>query len=575
VLKRGLPYAAVAVVLVFPAFAGARAVLAPGVSYDREIMFSGGRPVILHVVTTPPPSDLYRLRPVLSHGTVLGRQSVPGMQRRSTTQATTVGVNGDYFNLRSGRSSGVFLRDGIVFSPPGTHRRALAVAPGGSLVVDEFRFTGSWQAGMGARHPLRTINLPLKPGPGVALYTRAWGSRTPRAQGSVELVFTSFPKSALNTDLVGIVARVARGGRTAIPRAGAVLQARGTWRGTMLAGAPAGASVTVRLGMNGLPDGALDAIGGGPLLVRDGVPVKQAGEFFSASQLFSRQPRTAVGQLADGRLVFVVADGRSTSSFGLTNWAMARVMADLGAVTAIGFDGGGSSTLAFDGEVLNSPSDGRPRPVSNGLFLFYYGIYSPAVTSPVLSPNGDGVGDSKIVAAKVVRRSQIDLQLVRPDGSVAWHRQDEVGPSWLSRVLSNPAMPEGAWRWVVEATEIESGQVTGMERIFRVNKTLGHLRLSSPRLTLRPHRRAIVSASVVLTRRSRVSVDLLGADGKVRRVLFAGERDAGRHVWRWNGRNAAGRVVQPGTFVIRVTARNAVGTVALRQAVNVVRLTRR
>ena len=343
----------------------------------------------------------------------------------------------------------------------------------------------------------------------------------------------------------------------------------------MLAGAPAGASVTVRLGMNGLPDGALDAIGGGPLLVRDGVPVKQAGEFFSASQLFSRQPRTAVGQLADGSLVFVVADGRSTSSFGLTNWAMARVMADLGAVTAIGFDGGGSSTLAFDGEVLNSPSDGRPRPVSNGLFLFYYGIYSPAVTSPVLSPNGDGVGDSKIVAAKVVRRSQIDLQLVRPDGSVAWHRQDEVGPSWLSRVLSNPAMPEGAWRWVVEATEIESGQVTGMERIFRVNKTLGHLRLSSPRLTLRPHRRAIVSASVVLTRRSRVSVDLLGADGKVRRVLFAGERDAGRHVWRWNGRNAAGRVVQPGTFVIRVTARNAVGTVALRQAVNVVRLTRR
>jgi len=136
-------------------------------------------------------------------------------------------------------------------------------------------------------------------------------------------------------------------------------------------------------------------------------------------------------------------------------------------------------------------------------------------------------------------------------------------------------MPEGAWRWIVEATDVESRQVTGMERIFRVNKTLGHLRLSSPRLTLRPHRRAVLSASVVLTRRSRVSVDLLGADGRVRRVLFAGEQDAGGHVWRWNGRNAAGRVVQPGTFVIRVTARNAVGTVALRQAVNVVRLTRR
>ena len=248
------------------------------------------------------------------------------MQQRSTMQATTVGVNGDYFNLRSGRSSGVFLRDGILSSPPGTHRRALAIA-GSSLVVDELRFAGSWQPGTGARHPLRTINMPLKPGPGVALYTPAWGSRTPRVQGSVELVFTSFPKSALNTDLVGIVARVARGGRTAIPRAGAVLQAGARGAERCSPGRRPGTSVTVRLGMNGLPDGALDAIGGGPLLVRDGVPVKQAGEFFSASQLFSRQPRTAVGQLADGSLIFVVADGRSTSSYGLTNWALARVMA--------------------------------------------------------------------------------------------------------------------------------------------------------------------------------------------------------------------------------------------------------
>ncbi len=547
----------------------------PGVTYERQLVFSGGRPVVLYVVRTPPPSDLYRLRPVLSHGTVLGRQTVPGMQRRAATQATTVGVNGDYFTLKSGRSSGVFMRDGVVASPPGTHRSAIALAPGGILVVDEFRFTGSWRAGASPAHRLKTINRPLNDPPGVALFTPAWGSRTPRAQGSVELVFTSFPRAALKADLAGVVAEVARGGRTPIPRGGAVLQARGIWRAAMLAEAPVGTPVIVRMGLTRLPAGALDAIGGGPVLVRDGLPVRQSGEFFSAVQLFARQPRTAIGQLADGSLLFVVADGRSTWSYGLTNWAMAQAMAGLGAVTAMGFDGGGSSTIAFDGEVLNTPSDGRPRRVANGLFLFYYGIYAPAVPQPVLSPNGDGVGDSKIVRAKVVRRSQIRLQLLRPDGSVAWSREGEVGPGWVSRALSSPAMPEGAWRWVVEATDAESGRQSRMERIFRVNKTLGHLRLSSSRMLVKPRKGGRVGASVVLTRHANLSVAVIGADGRVRRVLFEGVREPGKHVWRWDGRTAAGRVVQAGTFVIRITATNAVGKVALHDTVRVLRPARR
>ncbi len=135
--------------------------------------------------------------------------------------------------------------------------------------------------------------------------------------------------------------------------------------------------MTVRLQVEGLPDGALDAIGGGPVLVRDGLPVRQADELFTLGQIARRHPRTAIGQLADGGLLFVVADGRSSWSYGLTMWALARVMADLGAVTAMGLDGGGSSTISFDGQVLNRPSDGRPRRVANGLFLFYYGIYAP------------------------------------------------------------------------------------------------------------------------------------------------------------------------------------------------------
>ena len=92
------------------------------------------------------------------------------------------------------------------------------------------------------------------------------------------------------------------------------------------------------------------AVGGGPVLVRDGGPVFRSFEAFGAEHLLPRNPRTAVGQLADGRIVLVVTDGRQPGySVGMTNFELAQTMVRLGAVRASGLDAGGSSTLAFEG----------------------------------------------------------------------------------------------------------------------------------------------------------------------------------------------------------------------------------
>ena len=77
-----------------------------------------------------------------------------------------------------------------------------------------------------------------------------------------------------------------------------------------------------------------------------------------------------------------------------------------------------------------------------------------------------------------------------------------------------------------------------------------------------------------LTRRARLYVVVLGADGRIRRVLFSGESGPARHRWRWNGRTGSGAVVRTGIFAIRVTARNALGAVVLRRSVRVLRTTR-
>jgi hypothetical protein len=571
VLKRGLLPAAIAALLASPALAGAATTLVPGVTYDRQTRMIRGQPVVLHVVRAPRHGGLHQLRPVLSHNTVLGHQTVPGMQARLRPWSTTVGVNGDFFNTASGSPSGAFLRDGVLSARPNPRRSALAIAFDGRLLVERFRFAGSWKAGDLAAHPLREVNHVIDQPPGVSLFTRTYGAPTPRVRGAVELVLSGFPRSLLNGWLSGRVTAVRRHGGTRVPPGGAVLQARGFWRTTMRQEAPVGTDVTVRLRMLDLPDDSADAIGGGPELVRNGVPVRQADELFTLSQLVPRHPRTAVGQLADGRILLVVADGRSRRSLGLTNWDMARTMANLGAVTAMGFDGGGSTTLSFDGRVLNRPSDGSARRVSNGLMLQYYGIYAPRLPRSLLTPNRDGVSDTTVAAAKVVRRSSVVLTLLRPNRTVAWRFQGVRDRGVLRHVVGVPGMAEGTWRWVARATETQSGRTSRMERRFRVNRTLGHLRLSKTRMRVVAGRGGRLGISAVLTRRSNVEVSVRSASGRVVRVLHRGEIRSGRHAWRWGGRNASRTVVGSGTYTVRVTARNTLGAVALAKSVRVVR----
>src|SRR5206468_5373994 len=137
-------------------------------------------------------------------------------------------------------------------------------------------------------------------------------------------------------------------------------------------------------------EGVSQALGGGPALVRDGKPVFRSLELFTTDQLQVRNPRTAVGQLADGRYLFLVVDGRRPGySTGMTNFELAQTMVRLGAVRASALDAGGSSTMAFDGSVLNRPSDSTgEREVAESLSVFYYGAYAPPVAPEVLSPNG-------------------------------------------------------------------------------------------------------------------------------------------------------------------------------------------
>ncbi len=71
-------------------------------------------------------------------------------------------------------------------------------------------------------------------------------------------------------------------------------------------------------------------------------------------------PRTAIGIIDNLHYVMVVSDGRTSASTGLTLYQLATFMKELGVTTAYNLDGGGSSTLYFNGSVVNNPTtDGK------------------------------------------------------------------------------------------------------------------------------------------------------------------------------------------------------------------------
>ncbi len=543
--------------------------LMPGVTYSRDVERIRGRQVVVHVVTTPKPGGLYRLVPVLSQDSITGVETVSSMQERLSKEATLVGVNGDLFNWSLGYPSGVFMRDGVLHGRPNANRSSLGIGADGILRLARVGFAGSFAVGDGGREPLRQLNRPLD-GTASGLFTPAWGAATPRTKGAVDVVVSGFPASVPNADLGGQIVEVRRGGGTPIPDDGVVLQAIGAAGRGLAAVAEPGLPLTARLGVSPWWDGVADAIGGGPALVRDGRIVLPTTESFTSDQLLPRHPRTAVGQLADGRIVLVAVDGRQSFSAGVNLRDLARKLVSLGAVTAMAFDAGGSTTIAFDGRVLNSPSDGAERAVSTALMLAYYGVYAPAPANDVVSPNGDGIAEAQRLAYRLVRAASVTARLIGPGGKVVWRDEGDREPGTVAFEPDPGLLKQGTWRWVVTAVDV-AGQQSRAERSFTVDRTLGFLELSKQKLVVKK-RGARLRISFRLAARARVTVAVESGAGRVVRTLLAGVRRApGALELVWNGRDGAGERVSSGRYVVRVTAAGRIGVSALAAAVTVER----
>jgi len=181
-------------------------------------------------------------------------------------------------------------------------------------------------------------------------------------------------------------------------------------------------TLVVQQRMGGDFEGVRYAIGCWETLVTDGV----AADSFPSDHSIYRHPRTAIGVKEDGTVFFVTVDGRDyiNDFLGVTNFELAEIMVYFGAVEAYNLDGGGSTTMSWYNEqtgtydILNTPSDGIVRSVSDGVF-FVIGTPEPA---PVRLP----YPDTRAIL------SVPDNLRITPDGLITFNAVDHASGYELS-----------------------------------------------------------------------------------------------------------------------------------------------
>ncbi len=85
---------------------------------------------------------------------------------------------------------------------------------------------------------------------------------------------------------------------------------------------------------------------------------------------YTKQPRSLIGQKADGNIVWVVIDGRRENSKGATITECATLMLELGCTIAANLDGGGSSEMIVNNTIVNKPSDGSERAIGTSFMCY-------------------------------------------------------------------------------------------------------------------------------------------------------------------------------------------------------------
>jgi len=398
--------------------------IAPGVTYTK--MRDPRGPWSIRVVSIVL-SEASTIEPVLASDKLPGFETTSSMARRNGALAA---INGDYARS-SGRPVMLFAQDGELAQTALTRGVNFAVNASETTAYIKHQKPEMWltELDSGFEHVVKRFNAGWPSSRQINGFSPLGGreERPPSGACSSRLYPTEGFRPAVTRPGLEQTHVV----HESICKSGTLWPKRGRVFSTPMAGphAVSVASLTpgeeVRFGWSlGWPD-VFETIGGNPTLVRDGqIFIERRGE----GAFFRRHPRTGVGTTSDGRVLFVTVDGRQSGySVGMTPYRFAKLFVSLGANYALNLDGGGSTTMVVNGNIVNRPSDGYERPVSSSLVLLPGPDPAPTTTpgpvpttSPTPSPSPTSLlpdVTSPDLSSRVLTDEQVWLRIARDPAS--------------------------------------------------------------------------------------------------------------------------------------------------------------
>jgi hypothetical protein len=280
------------------------------------------------------------------------------------------GVNGGFFNTANMTLIGTQIKQGVLTTFDRETQQYLPAAgfkDNGEVVLG---LPGISISVTGAGRTVQVDKLNKVRNPDlVYMYTRDYSTTTRTTQDGLHVVMRVPGRLTLGGTLTGTVTQVRRGTAAhTIANDEIVLSASTQNAISRISHLTVGSAVTISVGRNAEWAGVTNAVVGLHFLVQNGQPTGVSDG--------ARAPRTVIGVRADGSVVIFTVDGRQPGhSIGLTLNETAARMIDMGCVTAVQLDNGGSTAMIarLPGEqaatLVNRPSDGSPRRCADFIML--------------------------------------------------------------------------------------------------------------------------------------------------------------------------------------------------------------
>lgn len=322
-----------------------------GIKHIKLKKYYDGRPVRINVVEIDLKlADDFELKPALSStaNNLKSRKTITTIAKNTNS---IVAINGTYFKPQTGVPLGTLMIDGKMYTGPVYDRVAMGIFDKG-FDMARVQFN-SFLKTPKSSVKVDNINQPRMLSTHVLAYSNDWGNTSPASPKY------GFQIAIKDNKVVG-----ASYSSLTIPEGGYVIV------GPAKLLRPLSNEKKVELEIGTTPDwkNVKHIISGGPYLVKN----SEVFVDMTAQRLGSvggKNPRTAIGYTKDNRMIMVAVDGREGSSVGMTLVQLGGFMKSLGCVNAMNLDGGGSTVMYVNGQVVNKPQVRGGITISNALVL--------------------------------------------------------------------------------------------------------------------------------------------------------------------------------------------------------------